>query len=67
MNIQELQGQIKNKSLLSYYIFLGDEIAVQKIYIKKIAEVTGLEIQYVDDYKSIHNKLKSNDIFNLLF
>lgn len=64
MNIQELQGQIKNKSLLSYYIFLGDEIAVQKIYIKKIAEVTGLEIQYVDDYKSIHNKLKSNDIFN---
>lgn len=64
MNLQELQIQIKNKTLNDYYLFLGEEIAIQKIYINKIADILKLEIQYVNDYKSIYNKLNSNDIFN---
>ena len=64
MNLQELQIQIKNKTLDDYYLFLGEEIAIQKIYINKIADILKLEIQYVNDYKSIYNKLNSNDIFN---
>lgn len=64
MNIQELQKQIINKNLDNLYIFLGYEIAIQKIYINKIKEITGLELQYVEDLKSIYNKLSSNDIFN---
>ena len=34
MDIRELQRQIKNKQLDDLYIFLGEEIAIQKIYIK---------------------------------
>lgn len=65
MNLQELQKQIINKNFDNLYIFLGDEIAVQKIYINKIKEITGLELQYVEDLKSIYNKLSSNNIFNV--
>lgn len=65
MNIQELQKQIINKNLDNLYIFAGDEIAVQKIYINKIAEVTGMEIQYIEELKQIYNKLSSNDILNI--
>ena len=64
MNIQELQKQIINKQLDDIYLFLGDEIAIQKIYINKIAEITNLEIQYVEEFKKIYNKLNSNDILN---
>ena len=65
MNLQGLQKQIINKNFDNLYIFLGDEIAVQKIYINKIKEITGLELQYVEDLKSIYNKLSSNNIFNV--
>lgn len=64
MNLIELQSQIKLNQLNSIYIFTGDEIAVQKIYINKIAQTSNLEIQYVDNLKSIYNKLNINDIFN---
>jgi hypothetical protein len=59
-----LQEHIINKSLDNLYIFLGDEIAVQKIYINKIAEIKNLEIQYIEEYKQIHNSLQINDLFN---
>ena len=64
MNIQELQKQIINKQFDNLYIFLGEEIAIQKIYINKIAELEELEIQYVEEYKQIHNSLKVNNLFN---
>ena len=64
MNIQELQKQIINKQLDNLYVFLGEEIAIQKIYINKIAEINKLEIQYIEEYKQIHNSLNVNDLFN---
>ena len=64
MNIQELQKQIINNNLNLFYIFVGEEIAIQKIYINKIAEVSNLQIEYIDNFKSIYNKLQQNDIFN---
>lgn len=44
--------------------FYGEEIAIQKIYINKIAEINKLEIQYIEEYKQIHNSLQVNDLFN---
>lgn len=64
MNIQELQKQIIDKQLNNLYIFLGEEIAIQKIYINKIAEIKNLEIQYIEEYKQIHNSLNVNNLFN---
>ena len=63
MNIQELQKQIIDKQLNNLYVFLGEEIAIQKLYINKIAEIKNLEIQYVEEYKQIHNSLTVNDLF----
>jgi len=64
INIQELQKQIIDKELNHLYIFLGEEIAIQKIYINKIAEIQNLEIQYIENYKQIHNSLQVNDLFD---
>lgn len=65
MNIQELQKQIVSKELNNLYIFLGEEIAIQKIYINKIAEMKNLEIQYIEEYKQIHNSLNVNNLFDI--
>ena len=65
MNIQELQKQIVNKELDNLYVFLGEEIAIQKIYINKIAEVKNLEVQYIESFSSIYHKLPVNDILNM--
>ena len=64
MDLQELQKQIINKKLDDLYIFTGDEIAIQKIYINKIAKIKQIDIEYVEDFKSIHSKLNVNNIFN---
>ena len=64
MELIDLQKQIINKNLDLFYIFTGDEIAIQKIYINKIAEVANLEIEYTDSFKNICNKLQQNNIFN---
>ena len=65
MNIQELQKQIIDKQLNNLYVFLGEEIAIQKIYINKIAEIKNLEIQYIEEYKQIHNSLNVNNLFDI--
>ena len=41
MNITDIKTQIKNKQISQYYIFTGDELEVQRIYINKIAEIHG--------------------------
>ena len=48
MNIADVKTQIKNKEIQSYYIFAGDEIEVQRLYINKIAEVLGLTVVRAD-------------------
>ena len=40
--------------------FYGEEIAIQKIYINKIAEIKNLEIQYIEECRSqVLNKYNS--------
>lgn len=39
MNTADVKVDIKNKAIKPYYIFAGEEIEVQRIYINKIAEV----------------------------
>jgi len=63
MNLPELQQQIKNNNLQDKYIFTGEEVAVQKIYIHKIASMKKMEIVYVDFYKQIIDRLSGTDLF----
>jgi len=44
VNITDVKKQIKEKSLSSFYIFTGEEIEVQRIYINKIAEVANMSV-----------------------
>lgn len=48
MNITDVKTHIKNKKIQSYYIFAGEEIEIQRIYINKIAEVLGYQVVRTD-------------------
>ncbi len=53
MNITDVKTDIKNKAIKSYYIFAGEEIEIQRIYINKIAEVLGYEVVRVDSIADV--------------
>jgi DNA polymerase III delta subunit len=44
MNITDVKTDIKNKAIKPYYIFAGEEIEIQRIYINKIAEVLNYQV-----------------------
>ena len=48
MNVSEVKKQIIQSTLDGFYIFCGEEIGVQNIYINKIAEVKNQIIKRVD-------------------
>ena len=62
MDIQELKSNILQNKLKHSYIFIGDELALQDIYINKIAEVTGFEKIRIDSLKQIYSKLRVKSI-----
>lgn len=57
MEVADIQKQIKQKKLNSIYIFTGEEIEVQRIYINKIIEVSNLPLIKVNSVTSIFSKL----------
>ena len=59
MEITTIQKQIKDKSVNNFYIMSGEEIAVQDIYIKKIAECKQLNILRADTIAEITVKLNN--------
>ena len=44
MNITDVKTDIKNKTIKHYYIFAGEEIEIQRIYVEKIAQVLGYRV-----------------------
>lgn len=44
MNITDVKTDIKNKTIKPYYIFSGEELEIQRIYVDKIAEVLGYKV-----------------------
>lgn len=44
MNITDVKTDIKNKAIKPYYIFAGEEIEIQRIYVEKIAQVLGYRV-----------------------
>lgn len=64
MNIADVKTQIKNKQLQQYYIFTGEEIEVQRIYINKIAEVVGGSIVRADSIADVWQDIISPSMFD---
>lgn len=64
MNITDVKTHIKNKKIQSYYIFAGDEIEVQRIYINKIAEVLGYEVVRADCISDVWPSIITPTLFD---
>lgn len=63
MNVADVKVDIKNKTIKPYYIFTGDEIEVQRIYINKIAEVLKYEVRRIDNIKDVWTEVVSPTLF----
>lgn len=63
MNITDVKTDIKNGTIRSYYIFTGDELEVQRIYINKIAEVLGYDVRRVNSLSEVWPELTSPVLF----
>ena len=59
MEISTIQKQIKEKNVSNFYIFTGEEIAVQDIYVKKISECAELPFTRSESVSEIMLKLNS--------
>ena len=62
MTIQELKKQIVTKSPHNFYVFVGDEQAVQDIYIEMLADARNLPVVRADSVASIVTQLYSKSI-----
>lgn len=59
MTVAEVKQQIKSGKLLDFYVFTGDEWAVQDIYIKQIAKVKRCDIKRINAFADIYQTLKA--------
>lgn len=64
MTISDVKTQIRNKDIQSYYIFAGDEIEVQRIYINKIAETVKCPVRRVECIADVWSDIVSPSLFN---
>ena len=58
LGLLELQGQIREGNLLPFYIFTGEEIELQNIYLKQMGNVVRID-RVADVYNKITSKLIS--------
>ena len=63
MDISVLKKDLLDKKLKSFYVFTGEELALQDIYINKIAEISNLQISRADALQDIYTKLISKSLF----
>lgn len=63
MNITDVKTDIKNKKIKPYYIFAGEEIEIQRIYINKIAEVLGYDVVRIDSIADVWSEIVSPTLF----
>ena len=63
MTVNDVKRQIKANKLCPFYVFTGAEIEAQRIYIDKVAEVTGKPVKRIESVKEAFNKRAS--LFNL--
>lgn len=62
LGLLDLQTQIREGSLLPFYVFTGDEIELQNIYLKQMGNVVRID-RVADIYNKITSKLISTNKF----
>jgi len=59
MEIRELKANILAKNFDKFYIFVGEEQQVARVYIDKLSEMSGAQINFADSIMDVVNKPKS--------
>lgn len=65
MDISILKQELLDKKLRPFYVFTGEELALQDIYINKIKEISELDIVRADSVASILSNLFSKSLFKM--
>lgn len=68
MNVNDVKKQIQSKRFSDrFFVFTGEEIEAQRIYVNKIAEVTGKTVKRIDEVKEAFTRrasiLKVSNVF----
>lgn len=63
MEIAELKQELLDGKTRPFYMFTGDELALQDVYINKIKEISGLPLKRVDTVASIYSNLTAKTLF----
>lgn len=58
MKYSDLKKELKNKKFKNFYIFVGEEKAIVKKYLKQLAAIA------VGDYSTLKKKLQNNGLFD---
>lgn len=64
LRLNDLQNHIKNGTLLPFYIFTGEEIELQNIYLKRMGEVVRVD-KISEVYAKITSKLLTNKVHKI--
>ena len=64
MDIRELKQELVEGKVRHFYVFTGDELALQDLYIHKIEEISGLKSLRVDNVAGILSSLMSKSLFD---
>lgn len=67
MQLAELKRQIQNADIRSFYVFTGDEWAVQRLYINQIAKIKKADVKYIDSISQVFRTLKSSSFIKQKF
>ena len=59
MDLAELKQQITTKILRSFYVFTGEDQEVLRTYIKKIVEVSGMDMVIGAEFSQVYSGLKN--------
>ena len=65
MDISELKKELLENKIRHLYVFTGEELALQDIYINKIAEISKLKIKRIDNLASIYHRLGTRTIIKV--
>lgn len=65
MDISVLKSQILEKKLNPVYLFIGDELALQDIYVDKIVEVSGYKKVIIDSLVEVYRKFSAKTLFKV--
>ena len=63
MDITVLKDQIIKNNLSNVYIFTGEEIGIQNIYLNQMSKVLNMPITRADSVSEIYNKCTSKSLF----